>query len=244
MALEALIDCAYWHVSMGDFSSGDAKLQRAYAVTRRLSPPLPHQQAALPLLEAHCRANVPTEFHAIRRHFETALQLCTNYALAGPMIEATVGLMYYHALIGREDDMYDRAEDALNIARSTDGSIYIANVAIWIGTTLVKSRRYWRAVSPLIFEVEPFSLPGTIHWALLKGTQAEYFVRSGKYEEARVCSEAAVSATRSLGNPRLEALVVRDLAATLKVLGCKRQSIEAMERAVELAEVYGSAQTL
>ena len=130
---------------------------------------------------------------------------------------------------------YYVSKQSLSIARNTEGTRVLADVGIET-TTMMLRTRHWRAVDPLLFDVEKLAQPGTLRWAILKHLQGNFLMRACRYDGARDPLAGAYEAARSVGNRRLESIVLRDLAIVLHRGGSVTKGIEFMRHAVELAE--------
>ena len=104
--------------------------------------------------------------------------------------------------------------------------------------------RHWRSIDPLLFEVEKLAQPDTLRWAILKHLQGNFLMRAGRYDRARAPLLGAYEAARRVSNPRLESIVLRDLAVVLHHAGSVTEGIEFMKHAVELAEDYSGVWSL
>ena len=144
------------------------------------------------------------------------------------------GLMGYYVSTGREDDVYELAKQSLR-SRNTEGTRVLADVGIET-TTMMLRTRHWRAVDPLLFDVEKLAQPGTLRWAILKHLQGNFLMHACRFDRARAPLAGAYDAARSVGNRRLESIVLRDLAVVLHRGGSVTKGIEFMRHAVELAE--------
>lgn len=239
LALETLVECGLRHCSNARFDRGRELLGKARSIASRLPDIAPHQNVAIALLHAYCAEDIVDEYDGSYRRFRDALALSIANASVRGSLEATIGLMGHYASVGVDDEMFDYAQRALVMARSTEGHQHLLFAVAWIGTTLMKTR-YWRAVDPLIFEAEQFALPGTLHWVFIKEAQADFLARTASYQAARVSFAAARDAAITLQNPKWQAIVFRDLGLMLNRLG-DETSIETMEHAVKLAESTAGA---
>jgi tetratricopeptide (TPR) repeat protein len=243
VTLETLIECGLWQCANARFEDARRMLRRAREIDRSLAQVAPHQRVALALLEAYCVEDDADVSGGSQRRFRDALALSTASASMRGTLEATTGLMGYHASIGNDETMYDLALSALDIARSMEGRRQLLFAAAWIGTTLMKTR-YWRALNPLLFDVERFSPPGTLYWTFVKEAQGDFLARSGRYDEARASFAAAQAAARKLDNRKWQSIVLRDVGIMLGRLGQTQESAASLRRAVDLAERGAGAWSL
>jgi len=243
VTLETLIECGLWQCANARFEDARRMLRRAREIDRSLPQVAPHQRVALALLEAYCVEDDADVAGGSQRRFRDALALSTASASMRGTLEATTGLMGYHASIGNDETMYDLALSALDIARSMEGRRQLLFAAAWIGTTLMKTR-YWRALNPLLFDVERFSPPGTLYWTFVKEAQGDFLARSGRYDEARASFAAAQAAARKLDNRKWQSIVLRDVGIMLGRLGQTQESAASLRRAVDLAERGAGAWSL
>jgi hypothetical protein len=234
VSLETLIELGYWHCSNARFAQGRKALHRARLVAEHLAYVLPNQRVALALLYAYCAEDIIDDYNGSHRRFRNCLEVSVANASMRGTVEATIGLMGYFASAGCDDAVIDWAKRALDIARNSEGDRYLVFVSAWIGTTLLKTR-YWRAVDPLIFEAEAIAKPGTLHWVFLKEAQADFLGRTARYKAAEESFAAADEATKTLQNPKWQAILCRDRGLMLGSIGSE-ESIRLMTRAVELAE--------
>lgn len=198
IALDALVECGNWYCQSGKFSQARNMLERARDVSRRLPHAAAHRQIATTLLAAHCAEDSIDEFGLEHHWLSEGLALSLSNGSACGMLAAMNGLMGYYVSTGRDDEVvYALAEESLCIARGTEGTRILADVGIEIATMLLRTR-YWRAVDPLLFEVETLAQSGTLRWAILKHLQGTFLMRTGRYDRARVPLAAAYEAARKV----------------------------------------------
>jgi tetratricopeptide (TPR) repeat protein len=241
--LDALLECGNWYCQNGSFSRARNMLDRARDISRRLPNAAAHRQIAMTLLAAHCIEDSIDEFGLEHHWLSEALALSISNGSACGMLDAMNGLMGYYVSIGRDDEVYALAKESLCIARGAEGTRILADVGIEIATMMLRTR-YWRCIDPLLFEVEKLAQPGTLRWAILKHLQGNFLMRGGRYDRARTPLLGAYEAARKVSNPRLESIVLRDLAVVLHHDGSVTEGIEFMKHAVELAEGYSGVWSL
>ena len=242
-ALDALVECGNWYCQNGKFSHARNLLERARDVSRRLPHAAAHRQIALALLAAHCAEDSIDEFGLEHHWLSEALALSISNGSVCGTLDAMNGLMGYYVSTGRDDDVYELAKQSLSIARNTEGTRVLADVGIET-TTMMLRTRHWRAVDPLLFDVEKLAQPGTLRWAILKHLQGNFSMHACRFDRARAPLAGAYDAARSVGNRRLESIVLRDLAVVLHRGGSVTKGIEFMRHAVELAEGHSGAWSL
>jgi len=241
--LDALVECGNWYCQNGEFSQARNVLERVRTVSRRLPHAATHRQIAVALLAAHCAEDSVDEFGLEHHWLSEALSLSTSNGSVCGTLEAMNGLMGYYVSTGRDDDAYELAKQSLTIAQNTEGTRLLADVGIET-TTMMLRTRHWRAVDPLLFDVEKLTQPGTLRWAILKHLQGNFLMRACRYERARAPLVGAYEAARSVGNRRLESIVLRDLAVVLHRVDSVTKGIELMRHAVELAEGHSAVWSL
>jgi tetratricopeptide (TPR) repeat protein len=241
--LDALLECGNWYCQNGKFSQARNLLERARDVSRRLPHAAVQRQIAVTLLAAHCAEDSIDEFGLEHHWLSEALSLSISNGSVCGTLEAMNGLMGYYVSTGRDDDVYELAKQSLSIARNTEGTRLLADVGIE-ATTMMLRTRHWRAVDPLLFDVEKLAQPGTLRWAILKHLQGNFLMRAGRYDRARAPLAGAYEAARSVGNRRLESIVLRDLAVVVHRVGSVTKGIEFMRHAVELAEGHSAVWSL
>jgi tetratricopeptide (TPR) repeat protein len=241
--LDALVECGNWYCQNGKFSRARNLLERARDVSRRLPHAAVHQQIALTLLATHCAEDSIDEFGLEHHWLSEAMSLSISNGSVCGTLEAMNGLMGYYVSTGRDDDVYELAKQSLSIARNTEGTRLLADVGIET-TTMMLRTRHWRPVDPLLFDVEKLAQPGTLRWAILKHLQGNFLMRAGRYDRAHVPLAGAYEAARSVGNRRLESIVLRDLAVVVHRVGSVTKGIEFMRHAVELAEGHSAVWSL
>jgi tetratricopeptide (TPR) repeat protein len=242
-ALDTLVECGNWYCQSGKFSNARNMLDRARERCERLPRVAAHRQIAVTLLAAHCAEDSIDEFGLEHHWLNEALALSISNGSACGMLDAMNGLMGYYVSTGRDDDVYALAEESLYIAQGTEGTRILADVGIEIATMMLRTR-YWRAVDPLLLEVEKLANPGTLRWAVLKHLQGNFLLRAGRYDGGQAALAEAYEAARSVRNRRLESIVLRDLAIILHRVGSVTEGIEFMRHAVELAEGYSGVWSL
>lgn len=241
VSLRTMVECGLWHCASADFEQGRRMLARARTIAERLRNVPSPQQVALALLHAYCAEDIVDEIDGSHRRFRDALALSIANASVRGAVEATVGLMGYYGSASSYELMYEYAERALSIARAAEGQQHLLFATMWIGTTFMKTP-YWRAIGPLLFEAEQIAQPGTLSWIFIKEAQADFLSRNARYEAARASFAAAGDAAVKLQNPKWQGIVFRDLALMLNRLK-DSESIDAMQRAVNLAERSAGAWT-
>jgi tetratricopeptide (TPR) repeat protein len=242
-ALDALLECGNWYCQNGSFSRARRMLDRARDISRRLPHAAAHRQIAMTLLAAHCAEDSIDEFGLEHHWLSEALALSISNGSACGMLEAMNGLMGYFVSTGRDDEVYALAKESLCIAQDAEGTRVLADVGIEIATMMLRTR-HWRSIDPLLFEVEKLAQPDTLRWAILKHLQGNFLMRGGRYDRARAPLLGAYEAARRVSNPRLESIVLRDLAVVLHRAGSVTEGIEFMKHAVELAEDYSGIWSL
>jgi len=239
-ALDTLIECGNWYFQNGKFGQARHMLRQARDLNGRLRHVAAHRQIGIALLAAYCAEDSFDEFGLQHYWLREALALSISNGSASGMLKATSGLMGYYASIGCDDEAYFLAKDALGIAQATEGTRILANAGVEIVAILSRTR-YWRAVDPLLFEVERLVQPSSLWWAVLKHLQGGFLTRTGRYDRAENLLVEAYELAREMKNEKLEGVVLRDLALARRHAGSSSESIEFMRRAVELAEQHSSA---
>jgi tetratricopeptide (TPR) repeat protein len=241
--LDALIECGNWYCQTGRAGDAQKMLRHVRAVARELRHPSVIQRIAIELLGARCTEDSADEFALEHRHLADALSLSTSNGSAKGALSAICALTVHYASIGLDGEAYALAEHGLRIARTTDGNRHLEAVAIHTVVGFIVTR-HWRNIAPLLFEAERLTRAGSLSWAILKHVQGSYLTRVRRYDRARTALERARDAAASLGNNKLEAVVLRKLAIALRHLGSVDKSVEYMERSVEMSEQYGTGNTL
>jgi tetratricopeptide (TPR) repeat protein len=242
-ALDTLVKCGFWYCGFGRFSQARTMLLHARELNRRLLRSTVPQQIAIALLAAQCAEDSVDEFNSQHHWLTEALALSISNGSVEGALGAISSLIFYYVSIGSDGDAYALAEEGLGIARGTEGTRLLETVAVQIVVMLLRTR-FWRAVNPLLFEVEKFTEPGCFSWGLLKQAQGTFQGRTGQYDCAQVSLAKAYEVARNVNNRKLEGVVLRERAVVLHRVGSLSESIEFMRQAVELAEEHRSAYTL
>ncbi|MGB8966892.1 MAG: hypothetical protein WCB99_14745 [Candidatus Cybelea sp.] len=116
--------------------------------------------------------------------------------------------MYYS---GNNDEIYALSEEGLRIAKATESVLLLQIISNQIIQGMLQTPR-WRAVDPLIFEIERFVEPASFQWAMLRRLQGIFFRRAGQPEAAIIALEDAFSFLQTADNKGLMALILHQLA--------------------------------
>jgi tetratricopeptide (TPR) repeat protein len=241
--LEAIVACGSWYCGFARFRDGRAMLGHARDVSRQLPRLSARHQIGVALLAADCAEDSGDGFDMERYWLDKALTLSVANGSAEGALGAISSLIFHHVSIGSDDAAFKLTEQALAIARATEGTRLLETTGIQIVVMLMQTR-HWRAVDPLLFELEKYARPHTFSWGLLKQAQGSFLSRTARYRQAQAALSQAYAFARSVKNRKLEGVVLRELAIVLHHLRCRKQSIEFIREAVGIAEEHGSAYTL
>jgi tetratricopeptide (TPR) repeat protein len=242
-AIQTLAVCGDWHCMSGRFGQARTMLAQARGLRQRIKHASPSIDIIISILAAHCAEDPNSELGLGQHWLKEALSLSLATGSVDGAISAINGLLYHHASAGDDDEAYTLAEKGLRIAQAADGTLLLQNVAMQIAQTLLRTR-YWRTVAPLLFEVEELAGPGSFRWAILKHLQGYFLTRAGQFQRARSSLSDAYEFMTKANNPRLEAVILRDLAIAQHQSGMQRNGVESMKYAVELAEGHSSTWSL
>lgn len=232
-ALDAIIQCGDWYCQTGMFDKGRKMLDYARELGRQITYIPARLQSALALLAAHCAQRACDEFDLEYHLTSEALALSVLNGSVRGILGATAGLMQYCASGGRDEWAYDLAQEGLRIARDTEGSQLLSQFALQVAGALLWTR-YWRALDPLIFEVEKLHHPKSLNWAYLKEFQGVFLMRVGQYDCAETTLQEAQGLAKDVGSPWLEGMALRDLACTQHRSGSADAASELMKAALAL----------
>jgi tetratricopeptide (TPR) repeat protein len=139
--------------------------------------------------------------------------------------------------------VHSLSEEGLRIAKATESVLLLQIISNQIIQGMLQTPR-WRAVDPLIFEIERFVEPATFQWAMLRRLQGIFFRRAGQPEAAIVALEDALSFLQIADNKGLMALILHQLALSQNQSGEVADSVDSIRRAVQLAEGHSNASSL
>jgi hypothetical protein len=223
----------------GRYNDARAMLRSLQTMEYRPSSAVAKRRIATSLLAAYCAEQSSDEFEVIEPSFRDAFELSvTGGTVVGAML-AAAGLIVRDAALGRDDEAYARAHEALAMTNGVDFNGFLGYIVAQIVSALVATR-YWRGVNPLLFEAERLTPPGSLGQALIKHAQGTFFMRTGRRELADEAMVEALDVAKRLGNRRIEGVILRDRASALsnsRGVGDRR---EQMQEAVSLLERYGS----
>jgi tetratricopeptide (TPR) repeat protein len=242
-SVATVVACGQWYCLNGAFSKARVMLQHARGLSRRIRHPVPSLQANIAVLASSCADDPEADFGLEYEWLSEAKALSVSSASAEGALNAISGLLGYHASIGNDDAIYSLSEEGLHLAQATESTLLLQ----FISTQIIQATLWtpcWRAVAPLLFEIEEFVQPSSFRWAILKYLQGNFLRRTGQHGLAKVALDAAHAFMQNTGTEALEAIIVRDLAITQHQLGNISDSIESMRRALELAEGHSSALSL
>jgi tetratricopeptide (TPR) repeat protein len=234
-ALDALVECGDRYCQTGLFDKARKILNHVREASRQIPHISARQQSAMALLAAHCAQQTCDEFDLEYHWLNEALALSVSNGSVQGILGATAGLMQYCVSAQCDDSTYGLAEEGLRIAKTTDGSRLIGNFALQVAGAILRTR-HWRAVDPLIFEIEGLMVPGSFRWAYLKEFQGLFLMRDGQYDKADFALGEARSGARSLKNTWLEGLALRDLSIATYRAGSKSEAAALMKEALLLLE--------
>jgi hypothetical protein len=220
---------------------GDAKrmLRRLQAMDGTYLRAIPKRQIGVLLLEAYCAEASDDELRLAEQSFRDALELSVASGTVVGALLAMAGLIAHDAARGRDEAAYTTARQALQMAKSVDFNGFLGFVMVEIVGAMLKTR-YWRAIDPLVFEVERFAAPRALGRALLKQAQATFFMRMGRPKQAHQALSEGFALAKKLGNRRIEGLILRDRALALVDSKAGPERADLMREAVDLVERYGS----
>jgi hypothetical protein len=220
---------------------GDAKgmLRRLQAMDGSYLRAIPKRQIGVLLLEAYCAEASDDELRLAEQSFRDALELSVASGTVVGALLAMAGLIAHDAARGRDEAAYTTARQALQMAKSVDFNGFLGFVMVEIVGAMLKTR-YWRAIDPLVFEVERFAAPRALGRALLKQAQATFFMRMGRPKQAHQALSEGFALAKKLGNRRVEGLILRDRALGLMDSKAGPERADLMREAVDLVERYGS----
>jgi tetratricopeptide (TPR) repeat protein len=242
-SVATVVACGQWYCLNGAFSKARIMLQHARRFNRCIRHSVPSLEINIALLAASCADDPEAEFGLEYEWLSEAKALSVSSASAEGALNAISGLLGYHASIGNNDAIYFLSEEGLQVAQATESTLFLQ----FISTQIIQGMLWtpcWRAVAPLLFEIEEFVQPSSFRWAVLKHLQGNFLRRTGQYGRAKDSLDAACGFMQNTGTKALEAIIVRDLAVTQHQAGETSDSIESIRRALELAEGHSSALSL
>lgn len=228
-----------WYQNAGRFGEAKAMLRRLQAMDPTYLQAVPKRQIGVFLLAAYCAGASGDELDLTEKYFRDALELSLSGGTLVGALLATSGLIAHGAARGRDETAYAMAHDALRMAKGVDFNGFLGYVLVEIARAVLRTR-YWRAVDPLVFELEALAAPRALGRALLKQAQGTLLKRTGRSREAHEALSEGLALAKDLGNRRLEGLMLRDRALALAGSNVDRERADAMREAVELVERYGS----
>lgn len=234
VTLDAVFLTGEWYRSCGRYEAARAMLRRLQAMDARYLNAVPKRRIATLLLAAWCAENGTDELDVVEQSLRDALELAISGGTVVGALLAMAGLVRHEAAHGRDGAAYAMAHEAVRAAQGVDFNGFLGFVGVEIIGALLQTR-YWRAVDPLLFEIERLAAPGTL--ATLKHEQATFLLRTGRRETAAELMGEALALARRLGNKRAEALILRDRALAFS-------DAELMRDAITLVERHGSKDDL
>jgi tetratricopeptide (TPR) repeat protein len=242
-SIDALLECGHWYCGSGRFSEGRKMLRHAREMYGKLQHALPRHEIAISILASESAEDAVDGFDREHHWLSEALALSISSGSAQGALGAIAGLMFYYGQVGCDEDVFALAEEGLRIAKTTEGDQLLGNIGVQIAVMLLRTR-YWRAVAPLMFEVEKLTRPQSLLWGLLKYAQGVYLMRTRRHTQAQASLANAYEIARNFGNRKLESVSLRELAVAKHQIGALGDSADLIRHAVDLAEELGSAYTL
>jgi thioredoxin-like negative regulator of GroEL len=243
VTFDAVFLAAEQYRNSGRYAEARTMLRHMRAMDQKPAYALAKRQIAIFLLAAYCAEGSTDELGLAEQSLRDALELSVSSGTVVGALLAMSGLIHHETSSGRDDAAYAMAHEAIRMAAGVDFDGFVGYVAAQMVGALL-STRYWRATSPLVFEAEKITAPGTLSRALLKRAQANFFVRAGRRDRARDSMGEALTLAKRLGNRKLEGLILRDRALALTGADAVGERGELMREAVALIERYGSADDL
>jgi tetratricopeptide (TPR) repeat protein len=234
-ALNVIIECGTWYCQVGLFDKARTMLNKAREIAMRANHISVRLQSGMALLAAYCAQQTQDEFELEYQWLSEALALSTSNGSIQSILQATAGLMQYHLTAGNDEGAYRLAQEGLRIAQRTDGTRLVEQFGVQIAGVLLRTR-YWRAVDPLIFQLEELTRPGSMRWAYLKEFQGLFLMRTSQYAEASRVLTEAYEGGKKTKNPWLEGLALRDLAFAQHRSGRRGDAADLMRGALTLLE--------
>ncbi len=234
-ALDAVLECGAWYCQVGAFDKGRTMLNHAREFVRRMNHIPVRQQCGLALLGSVCALQIEDEFDLEYQWLNEAWALSASNNSLESLVQATAGLMHYYVAAGYEEGAYRLAQDGLRIAQDVDGTRLVAQFAVKAAGILLKTR-YWRAIDPLIFEVEEFMRPASVGWVYLKEFQGLFLMRTSHYGRASQLFSEVHESGRKMNNRWLEGVALRNLASARYSSGSVGEAREIMRAALALLE--------
>jgi len=239
-AVATVSDCGVWYGVNGAFDKARVMLNQARRLNRKLPHTVPGVEINLMLLAARCADDPDSEFSLRCKWLSEAKAYSLAIGSAQGAIDAIGGLLYYSR---NNDEIYSLSEEGLRIAKATESVLLLQIISNQIIQGMLQTPR-WRAVDPLIFEIERFVEPATFQWAMLRRLQGIFFRRAGQPEAAIVALEDALSFLQIADNKGLMALILHQLALSQNQSGEVADSVDSIRRAVQLAEGHSNASSL
>ncbi|MGA8100148.1 MAG: hypothetical protein WB810_15950, partial [Candidatus Cybelea sp.] len=231
--IDAIIECGVWYCQVGLFEKGRKMLHHARDHARRIDHVSARHQSAMALLAAYCAQRTNDEFDLEYQWLSEALAVSTSNGSVQGILEATAGLMQYCLTAGHEDEAYRLAQEGLRMAQGADGTRLLEQFTVQTAGVLLRTR-YWRAVDPLIFQIEELMSEGSVRWAYLKEFQGLFQMRARRYEKAAELFQGAYEGARRINSPWLQGLALRDLATVRHRAGALGEAADLMRTALDL----------
>jgi tetratricopeptide (TPR) repeat protein len=239
-AVAVVLQCGEWCGVDGAFDKARIMLDRARQLNRKLPHTVPRVEINIMLLAARCAGDPNSELSLQCKWLSDAKAYSLAIGSAQGAIDAIDGLLHYSR---NNDEIYSLSEEGLRIAKSTESVLLLQIVSNQIIQGMLHTPR-WRAVDPLIFEIEKFVEPASFQWAMLRRLQGMFLRRSGQPEAAIIALEDALSFLQTADNNGLMALILYELALLQHQYGEAADSVDSIRRAVELAEGHSNASSL
>lgn len=239
-AVTTVLDCGVWYGVNGAFDKARIMLNQARQLNRKLPHTVPRVEISLMLLAARCADDPDSEISLQCKWLSEAKAYSLAIGSALGAIDAIDGLLYYSS---NNDDIYALSEEGFRIAKATESVLLLQIASNQIIQTMLRTPR-WRAVDPLIFEIERFVEPASFQWAMLRRLQGKFLRRAGQPGAAIIALEDALSFLRTADNKGLMALVLHQLALSQHQSGLGADSLDSIRAAVELAEGHSNASSL
>jgi tetratricopeptide (TPR) repeat protein len=239
-AVAVVLDCGVWYGVNGAFDKARVMLNQARQLNRKLPHTVPRLEINLMLLAARCAGDPNSEFSLQCKWLSEAKAYSLAIGSAQGAIDAIDGLLDYSR---NNDEIYSLSEEGLRIAKATESVLLLQIVSNQIIQGMLHTPR-WRAVDPLIFEIETFLEPASFQWAMLRRLQGIFFRRAGQLKAAIIALKDALSFLQSADNQGLMALILHQLALSQNQSGEVADSVDSIRRAVQLAEGHSNASSL
>jgi tetratricopeptide (TPR) repeat protein len=232
--LEALLEKCSFDALNGRFHDARRILADASAVAMKLSLIPPKLAVLSAVMAATCREDSSVSPDQTLTLYSDALRLSISMNSARGAFYALNGQMRAFLRLGEERYAYQCFHEALEVARSMEGTKFLVSAAI-AGTSLIYTR-FWREVLPLVHETQALVQANSLKSAQLRGSEGMALCRIGKMSEALEALNAATELLTKLQNDRYHSNLLRERAVVLHRMGLTCEARASIGMAIELTK--------